>query len=1046
MISSTALDLPDHRKAAMDAVLRADCFPLAMEAGTATSGTDAIRYSRAMVDEADVYVGIFGHRYGHVPDDPEKNPQGWSVTEHEYRRAVERGLPILGYLMDKEHPITIEDIDRDPAKVAKLEALKAELRKGVCAFFASPQQLQSLVIQSLFEEKEKLGRDAARPLPDRAASIPLPPELYAVPPYTLTNRFIGRKAELSELDSWPVSADTVMVVEAIGGMGKSALTWQWLQERAAVCMPGLAGRIWWSFYERATSMKTFLRHALAYVTRQDPGSLLDLSAYDCGQQLLGELRRRPYLLVLDGFERVLAAYHRIDKAQVPDDRVATDKRECTNPADGDILRQLVACQPSKIIVSTRLMPAALQDRQTHRLIPWVRHWEIVGLNPEDTLQLVREAGIRGDADGIAKLADQFGRHALVLRIVCGMIADYRPKPGDFDAWRADPHAGGGLKLGELPLKQRYTHILEYAFRGLGEKERQLLSRIAVLSDAADYATIVVLNPFVPPPPEKVPEPEGPYPDFDWQRFGLWLNRPRLATGHASIEAERAGYRPAYLAAYELHREAYERYQEALRSYFSSAEHRQAMTNFHSALSDLEDRGLLQWDRHRNTYDLHPVVRGYAFEQLEEHDRTQTYSAIGDHFAALPPDNLDEATELSHVKNSLEVLRAFIGAGRFQEAVEFYSGDLAQSLLFVIGGYNVIVELIGPMIGHDGRGSPILPHIAERSYAMNDVAISLEELGRIAECLSLYRESIRIDAEHRQWSDLAIDLQNLADCDRKLNKLAASERIYEVASGLVSAASLKDLNTALLVDQMTLAITLGNFAAAESLLSYYRRRAPPPAPYYRQGEAEYRYASLRFMQGRLDQTDLDRAEQLVAQGRSIEFLHLIATLRAEWELTLDRPEKALEAIENALAIMRRVGAPAANYMGLRALALARLGRGPEAREALGEVDESPGRSQLRYPLFAAEAWLALDDRKRAREFIRKAYPLAWADGPPYVSWYDLKRCRELMAEIDEPEPQLPPFDPARVEPVPFEVEIRAAIDKLNAERAKKKRGKKTLKGR
>ena len=61
-------------------------------------------------------------------------------------------------------------------------------------------------------------------------------------------------------------------------------------------------------------------------------------------------------------------------------------------------------------------------------------------------------------------ADQFGRHSLVLRIVCGMIADYRKKPYDFDAWRADPIYGGGLKLSELELKQRYTHILHYALR------------------------------------------------------------------------------------------------------------------------------------------------------------------------------------------------------------------------------------------------------------------------------------------------------------------------------------------------------------------------------------------------------------------------------------------------------------------------------------------------------------------------------------------------------------------------------------------------------
>jgi len=37
------------------------------------------------------------------------------------------------------------------------------------------------------------------------------------------------------------------------------------------------------------------------------------------------------------------------------------------------------------------------------------------------------------------------------------------------------------------------------------------------------------------------------------------------------------------------------------------------------------------------------------------------------------------------------------------------------------------------------------------------------------------------------------------------------------------------------------------------------------------------------------------------------------------------------------------------------------------------------------------------------------------------------------ELGEPEPQLPPFDPSKVKPVPYEAEIRAAITRLKAEK-------------
>ena len=83
-------------------------------------------------------------------------------------------------------------------------------------------------------------------------------------------------------------------------------------------------------------------------------------------------------------------------------------------------------------------------------------------------------------------------------------------------------------------------------------------------------------------------------------------------------------------------------------------------------------------------------------------------------------------------------------------------------------------------------------------------------------------------------------------------------------------------------------------------------------------------------------------------------------------------------------------------------------------------------------YAAEAWLVLGDREQARTCALNAYRSAWGEGPPYIIWYDLERSRALLRELGEPEPQLPPFDPSKVKPIPYEAEIRAAIAKLKAE--------------
>src|SRR5947208_6693986 len=105
------------------------------------------------------------------------------------------------------------DVDTDPERVGKLRTLKDELTgKHVAAFFKSPDNLEFLVLDSL----QKLHRGGVG---IKQHLIPAPPALYAAPPYTLTDEFIGRQAELDTLDRWAVSKRTVMVYEAIGGMG-----------------------------------------------------------------------------------------------------------------------------------------------------------------------------------------------------------------------------------------------------------------------------------------------------------------------------------------------------------------------------------------------------------------------------------------------------------------------------------------------------------------------------------------------------------------------------------------------------------------------------------------------------------------------------------------------------------------------------------------------------------------------------------------------------------------------------------------------------------
>src|SRR5689334_21972655 len=88
MISSTALDLPEHRHEAQQACLRVGVFPIGMEHLPAHDAS-GIEASLRMVDQADAYIGIYAHRYGWVPD---KTPI--SLAEKKLNCKLQRGISI----------------------------------------------------------------------------------------------------------------------------------------------------------------------------------------------------------------------------------------------------------------------------------------------------------------------------------------------------------------------------------------------------------------------------------------------------------------------------------------------------------------------------------------------------------------------------------------------------------------------------------------------------------------------------------------------------------------------------------------------------------------------------------------------------------------------------------------------------------------------------------------------------------------------------------------------------------------------------------------
>ncbi len=164
MISSTSLDLQPQRQHVRAACEEKLCLPRMMDHLPA-SGDGGLAESLAMVDQADVYLGIFAYRYGFVPPGHTK-----SITHQEYERAVARGIPIGIFLIHPEHPVLMKDIEDRPG-ADYLSALKKHLEAShTVKYFRSPEELHSQALLTLDEALRRLEAPGAASSPDN----PLP--------------------------------------------------------------------------------------------------------------------------------------------------------------------------------------------------------------------------------------------------------------------------------------------------------------------------------------------------------------------------------------------------------------------------------------------------------------------------------------------------------------------------------------------------------------------------------------------------------------------------------------------------------------------------------------------------------------------------------------------------------------------------------------------------------------------------------------------------------------------------------------------------------
>jgi tetratricopeptide (TPR) repeat protein len=548
--------------------------------------------------------------------------------------------------------------------------------------------------------RDKVGRDkttiihnyyGVTPPPTEPPPLAVPDRWLLAHPYADLPDFTGRAAELADLDAWlAAQAPAVLVVRALGGFGKSALTWHWLHHH--VSREAWPRVVWWSFYDADSAFAQFVPRALEYLGA-------DLAAFrnprEQVEALLEHLRQPGTLLMLDGFERALRGYSGLSAAYQGDEgggyvEDAEQRRDCID-AQADFFIKSAASRPDlrgKILLTTRLRPRALEK---HRglLLKGCREHELTALSSDDALAYLRAAGIRGDDGDIRRVARSYGNHPLSLAILAGWLLEDLRQPGDIAAAQR-------LTITN-DLVQNQHHVLEAAYQSLSLPRRVLLSRIACFRSAVTYDTL-----------------------------------------HAA------------------------------------AEQTDTAATLDADLRDLRARGLLQQHVEEGAprFDLHPIVRRYAYERLGHEERQQAHTVLIVIFEAFSaPGRVQRIEELTP---QIELYHHLLHAGRYDAAYELFYDRLNQALYFQFGAYDLQIDLLRGLFPDGEDQPPRLSKEGDQAEAISMLAVSYSMSGQPHRATRLLEREITLHERRNEKLYLAIGLGNLANRYTETGQFRAAE--------------------------------------------------------------------------------------------------------------------------------------------------------------------------------------------------------------------------------------------------------------------------------
>ena len=238
-----------------------------------------------------------------------------------------------------------------------------------------------------------------------------------------------------------------------------------------------------------------------------------------------------------------------------------------------------------------------------------------------------------------------------------------------------------------------------------------------------------------------------------------------ALAAVAAQAQKSGFSSGKSRSLRQLFEGNERVREDKKPDFSPA-------HFDAALRDLLDRGLLHRDIKPDRFDLHPIVRRYAYDRLAGDQRSAAHAQLRDYFAAVPP--VERVQTLDDLAPVIELYHHTLAAGQYDAACDLFYDRINKPAYYQFGAYQLRIELLLGLFPDGEDNPPRLKEESAQAWTLNELANSYSLSGQPRRAVPLLELAIGIGEKQGDKKNLAIRLGNLADDQAKIGALRAAE--------------------------------------------------------------------------------------------------------------------------------------------------------------------------------------------------------------------------------------------------------------------------------